>query len=156
MAADLFKKAADKDPGDYQSRCLRVQILRGTGREVEAAEEAREALDVVRKNLEWNPDDARAYHLGAGPLIAMGDFERAKRWLHRAIEIDPDDPVLLYNVACNLATINETDEALDYLERVVESGAVSPAWVRNDADLKKRLDALMEQKRIEKQRDAGA
>jgi TolB-like protein/Flp pilus assembly protein TadD len=164
MAADLFRKAAEMDPADYQSRCLRVQILRGTGREIEAAEEAREAVDVVLKNLEWNPDDARAYHLGAGPLVAMGDLERAKSWLHRAIEMDPDDPVLLYNVACNLATINETDAAFDYLEKVVEAGTVSPAWVRNDADLDnlrdlpryKRLDALMNKDRFNKQPDAEA
>ena len=135
MAADLFKKAAEMDPADYQSRCLRVQILRGTGREVEAAEEAKEAVAVVLRNLEWNPDDARAFHLGAGPLVAMGDTERARRWLDRAIEIDPDDPVLMYNVACNLATVGESDRALDYLEKVVESGAVSAAWVTNDADL---------------------
>lgn len=163
MAADLFKKAAEMDPGDYQSRCLRVQILRGKGRDVEAAQEAREAVDVVLQNLEWNPDDARAFHLGAGSLVAMGDTERAKRWLHRAIEIDPDDPIVLYNVACNLATIDEPDDALDYLEKVIESGAVSPAWVRNDSDLDslrdlpryKRLDALMNQNRSEKKRDAG-
>ena len=125
------------------------------------AEEAREAVDVVLKNLEWNPDDARAFHLGAGPLVAMGDIARAKRWLHRAIEIDPDDPIVLYNVACNLATINEPDEALDYLEKVVESGAVSPNWVRNDADLEslrelpryKRLEALMDRDRFDRQQD---
>jgi len=156
MAADLFRKAAEMDPADYQSRCLRVQILRGTGREVEAAEEAREAVEVVLRNLEWNPDDARALHLGAGPLVAMGDLERARNWLHRAIEIDPDDPVLLYNVACNLATMNEPDAALDYLEKVVRSKAVSSAWVRNDADLAslrtlpryRQLEALMDEDRF--------
>ena len=155
MAADLFKKAAEMDPEDYQSRCLRVQILRGTGREVEAAEEAKEAVDVVLRNLEWNPDDARAFHLGAGPLVAMGDVERAKRWLRRAIEMDPDDPILMYNVACNLATMNEADEALDYLEKVVQAGAVSAAWVRNDADLEslrglpryRQLETMMEEDR---------
>ena len=148
-------QAAEMDPEDYQSRCLRVQILRGTGREVEAAEEAKEAVDVVLRNLEWNPDDARAFHLGAGPLVAMGDVERAKRWLRRAIEMDPDDPILMYNVACNLATMNEADEALDYLEKVVQAGAVSAAWVRNDADLEslrglpryRQLETMMEEDR---------
>ena len=160
-AADLFRKAAEMDPADYQSRCLRVQILRGKGREVEAAEEAKDAVAVVLKSLEWNPDDARAFHLGAGPLVAMGDLERSKRWLRRAIDIDPDDPVLLYNVACNLATMGEADEALDYLEKVVESGSVSPAWVLNDTDLVnlhdlpryQRLEAMMKRDRFEEQQE---
>jgi TolB-like protein/tetratricopeptide (TPR) repeat protein len=135
MAAELFRKAADADPEDYRSRCLRVQILRGIGRTAEAAKAAEEAISVVEKNLEWNPDDASAYHLGAGSLIAMGEVERAKRWLHRALEIDPEDSVLLYNVACNLATLGEHDSALDYLEKAVEHGVVNAAWMRNDNDL---------------------
>jgi TolB-like protein/Flp pilus assembly protein TadD len=135
QAAELFKKAGEVDPTDYQSRCLRVQILRGTGRTDEAVEAAQEAIDVVLKQLEWNPDDARAYHLGAGSLVVLGDVDRAKRWLHRAIEIAPDDSVVLYNVACNLATLGEQDAALDYLERAFEHGAVSAAWMRNDEDL---------------------
>ena len=135
VAAELFKKAADVDPEDYQSRCLRVQILRGTGHVDVAREEAQEAVAVIEKHLKWNPDDARAYHLGAGPLVVLGDLDRARRWLLRAIEIAPDDSVVLYNVACNLATIGEEDKALDYLERAVEQGAVSAAWMRNDEDL---------------------
>jgi adenylate cyclase len=135
MAAELFLKAAEADPTDYQSRCLRVQILRGTGHEEEAASEAELAVAVVEKHLQWNPDDARAYHLGAGSLVAAGDVERAKRWLHRAIEMAPDDPIVMYNVACNLATLGESDKALDYLEKAVDVGAISSAWIRNDEDL---------------------
>jgi TolB-like protein/Flp pilus assembly protein TadD len=134
-AAELFKKAAEVDPEDYQSRCLRVQILRGLDRVDDATEEARDAIRIVRKHLEWHPDDARAYHLGAGSLLVLGDVDRAKRWLHRAIEIAPDDSVVLYNVACNLAVLGEEDQSLDYLEEAFEHGAVSAAWMRNDEDL---------------------
>lgn len=135
MAAKLFRRAADVDPGDYKSRCLRVQILRGLGRTRKAASEAREAITVVERNLGWNPRDACAYHLGAGSLIVLGEFDRAKRWLRRALEIDSDDSVLLYNVACGLATLGEVDAAIDYLEQAVDRGVVSTAWMRNDTDL---------------------
>ncbi len=135
MAAELFRKAADADPADYQSRCLRVQILRGTGQEALAIEEAREAVSVLEKHLEWHPDDARSLHLGAGSLIVLGQIERAKRWLRRALQLDPDDPIVLYNVACNFATLGETEESLDYLEKAVEHGTVSSDWMRNDEDL---------------------
>jgi TolB-like protein/Flp pilus assembly protein TadD len=134
-AAELFQKAAEVDPADYQSRCLRAQILRGEGRMEEAHDQAKEAIDVVEKHIKWNPDDARAFHLGAGSLVVLGNVERAKRWLHRAIEMAPEDSVVLYNVACNLATLGEADKALDYLERAAEHGAVSAAWMRNDEDL---------------------
>jgi adenylate cyclase len=96
-----------------------------------------------------NPDDARAHHLGAGTLIVLGQIDRAKRWLHRAIEIDPDDPIVQYNVACNLATLGEVDDAIKYLSRVVETGVISAGWISNDEDLANlrgdpRFEKLME------------
>ena len=134
-AAELFAKAAEVNPDEYQARLLRVQILRGLGRMDEAIREAHEALDVVEKHLEWNPDDSRALYLGAGSLILAGDTERALRWLARALEIDPTDSVVLYNVACNFATLGKNDQALDYVEQAIDHGTVSAAWMRNDADL---------------------
>jgi adenylate cyclase len=134
-AADLFKKAAQANPADYQSRLLRVQVLRGMGRMVDALEEAKLAVNAVEKHLEWNPDDARALHLGAGSLVVLGDFERAERWLQRALEIDPHDSVVLYNVACNYAIIAQPEKSLDYLEQAIEYGTVSASWMKNDEDL---------------------
>jgi tetratricopeptide (TPR) repeat protein len=135
QAARLFRRAADVDSGDFQSRCLRVQILSGLGRIDEAVEQAREVEPILIRHIEWNPDDARALHLGAGSMIVLGEFDRAKRWLGRALQMEPDDSVLLYNVACNYATMGELDDAIGFLERAVQSGMVSQAWMRNDDDL---------------------
>jgi TolB-like protein/Tfp pilus assembly protein PilF len=110
-AAEWFTKAAAVNPDDYQSRLLRVQILRGEGR----------------------IDEAMA---------------RADRWLRRALEIDPNDSIVLYNVACNYATLGRVEESLDYLERAIEHGTASPGWMRNDKDLENlhgqpRYEALL-------------
>jgi adenylate cyclase len=134
-AAELFEKAAKANPADYQSRLLRVQVLRGMGRYDEALEEAKLSVAAVEKHIEWNPDDARALHLGAGSLVVLGDIERAEKWLQRALEIDPNDSVVLYNVACNYATLAQTGKALDYLEQAIEHGTVSASWMKNDEDL---------------------
>jgi TolB-like protein/Tfp pilus assembly protein PilF len=112
-AADWFAKAAEVNPDDYQSRLLRVQILRGQDRMDEARAEAREAIEVVENHLKWHPDDVRALHLGAGSLVLLGEEGRADRWLQRALLVDPDDPIALYNVACNYATMGRIDSALD-------------------------------------------
>lgn len=140
-AAELFREAAGVDPADYQSRLLRVQILRGMGEIETAMAEAAEAVSVVERHLEWNPDDARAFHLGAASLILLGQFDRAERWMRRALELNPDDPIVLYNVACNFATMNNVDKSLDYLERAIDKGTLSSDWVRNDEDLAKLRDS---------------
>ena len=82
-AAELFEKAAYVNPEDYQSRLLRVQVLRGAGKLEEAKHEAQRAIDVVEKHLEWHPDDVRALLLGAASLIVLGEIERADRWCVR-------------------------------------------------------------------------
>jgi adenylate cyclase len=140
-AAKLFKKASLIDPADYQSRCLRVQILRGLGRAKESEIEAHKAIEVINKHLEWYPDDSRALYLGAGSLIASGDQQRAKRWLIRSIEIAPDDSVVLYNAACNFSLLGELDKAFKYLERAINLGTVSSAWMQNDEDLANLRDS---------------
>lgn len=134
-AAALFAKAAEVNSDDYQSRLLRVQILRGMGRTEDAVREAREGIAAVERHLEWHPDDARALLLGAGSLIATGDVDRSERWMRRALEIDPNDSVALYNVACNYATLGRVDEALGCLEQAIENGTISADWMRNDKDL---------------------
>lgn len=135
LAAELFAKAAAVSPDDYQSRLLRVQILRGEGDIDQAKEEAREAVEVVGRHLEWHPDDVRALHLGAGSLVLLGQIDRAEKWLQRALEIDPHDSILLYNVACNYATMHKTEQALEFLEQAAQDGAVSRDWMKNDNDL---------------------
>lgn len=134
-AAKYFEKAATLNSEDYQSRLLRVQILRGAGQLDQARREARRGLEVVERHLNWHPDDERAWLLGAGSWIALGDVERAEDWMQKALEIAPDDPIALYNLACNYATLNEVDKALDYLERAADTGTVSLAWMKNDEDL---------------------
>jgi TolB-like protein/Tfp pilus assembly protein PilF len=130
-----FEKALELNPRLFEAHYYFARTRFHQGRLEEAIAEAAEAIQVIENNLKWNPDDARAYHLGAGTFVVLGDIERAKRWLHRAIEIDPDDPVVLYNVACNLATIGDLEGAIEYLDNAIQHGTVSAAWMRNDEDL---------------------
>ena len=81
-------------------------------------------------------------------MILLGQTARAERWLQRALQIDPHDPIVLYNVACNYATMNKVEQALDFLEQAVANGAVSADWMKNDKDLaslhgQPRYDALL-------------
>ena len=60
MAADYFAKAAEVNPNDYQSRFLRVQILRGLGRTEEALNEAKQSIAAALRST-WN--GARTTHV---------------------------------------------------------------------------------------------
>ncbi len=62
----------------------------------------------------------------------------------RALALDPDDPAILYNVACNLSGLGQIAEAIDCLERTVKVGAAYKDWMMNDTD----LDPLREEERF--------
>ncbi len=148
-AADLFAKAAEMRPEDYQSRVLRGHVLHGLGQTELAIEVGNEAIEVIEKHLKWHPDDPRAFYLGAGSLLNIGERDRAGRWIERALAIDPTDSVVLYNVACFYALDGQTEKALDILESAVSHGAVSLSWMKNDDDLASlremsRFQALLE------------
>ena len=56
-------------------------------------------------------------------------------WAGRALAIDPDDPSVLYNVACTYALLGEADRAIDCLEKSITSGMGQKEWIENDPDL---------------------
>ena len=133
-AARLFEKARAVRPDDYQSPTLMAQALTEMGRQDEARRANELAVESIEKHLELNPDEARAYSLGASILIRLGETERSKQWTEQAITLVPNDPLILYNAACNWALLGEDDRALDGLERALEAGVAVGDWIQHDPD----------------------
>src|SRR5438552_939288 len=123
----LFRQARCVRPEDYQPSALIALVLTQLGRHDEARRADELALDAINKSLELNPDDARAYSLGAGTLARLGEIERAKEWDERAMSLAPDDDAILYNLASHLALFGEKVKALDALDRVIETVLVGGA-----------------------------
>ena len=139
-ALDLFEKAQRIRPDDYESRTLRGQALTELGRNDEARRANKEALESIEKHLELNPDEARAYSLGASLLVRLGETERSKQWTRQAMALAPNDPLILYNAACNWALLGEPDHALDGLERAIEVGVAVADWIKHDPDFESVRD----------------
>jgi non-specific serine/threonine protein kinase len=134
-AAEMYEQAARLNPDDYQAVSLLVAVYHGLGREVEAESTERRALRLTEKHIEIHPDDARALYLGAGILVRMGDHKRGFEWARRALEIDPEETSILYNVACVYSLLGRTEEAISCLEKVMEHGTFYKNWAAKDSDL---------------------
>jgi adenylate cyclase len=139
-AVQLFEKAHRSRPEDYQATALRALALHELGWADEARATDQQAMDLINKYLEINPNEARAYSLGASPLARLGKPEDSKRWSEQAIALAPNDPVILYNAACNLAQLGEPDAALDRLERSIEAGVAVADWIKHDPDFENLRD----------------
>lgn len=73
--------------------------------------------------------------LEALPRYTAGDYEEAVEIMRRGLERHPDNPNVLYNLACCEALAGRHEEALRHLARSAELDQRVVEWAREDADL---------------------
>jgi adenylate cyclase len=133
-AAELFGQASQANPADFQALSLRGLCFRALNRETEARETFQQSLKKIENHLQLNPDDVRAVYMKSGAFAGLGDDAQALEWSDRALSMDPEEPSVLYNVACNYALINETEKALDCIEKAFDKGFGHKEWMEHDPD----------------------
>jgi adenylate cyclase len=149
-AARLFERAAEIKPDDYQSPSLLIQVYRSLGRDEESKDAARRAVKLAERELTLHAEDPRPAHLGSAALIELGEKDRAREWITRALAIDPDDPLTQYNVACGYTNLGDLDAAFDLLERSLpRAGPETRQWIKHDSD----FDPLRSHPRYQKIRE---
>jgi serine/threonine protein kinase/tetratricopeptide (TPR) repeat protein len=134
-AVVLYEKAAELRVDDYQASIFAAQAYRSLGRGDEARAAGERGLAAAERALALNPNDSRALYLGAAQLQMMGDMARAEEWARRAVQSDPHNPLMLYNVGCLYAMAGNRGLALDHLERAIELGMRNKDWLTTDPDL---------------------
>ncbi|MEP7072142.1 MAG: adenylate/guanylate cyclase domain-containing protein [Verrucomicrobiota bacterium] len=134
-AATLFERAAEIRPNDYQPPCLLINIYRSLGRREDVKAAARSASKLAEQELALHPDDPRPATLGIAALIELGETDRAREWMTRALAIAPDDPSTQYNLACGYTKLGDIDTAFDLLEASIpHSGPEIMKWIKHDSD----------------------
>jgi len=136
-AAALFERVAEIKPDDYQALCLLIQIYRSLDRDADARSAARRGVERAERDLTLHPDNPRSAYLGAAALVALGENDRAREWLSRALAIDPHDIWTQYNAACIYTHLGDIERALDVLERVLPHAGyeLKHGWIKHDSDL---------------------
>jgi adenylate cyclase len=131
----MYEKAIEINPQDYQSPLLVAQIYSDLGDENKATESRRRGVQAVEARLELHPDDTRALYMGANGLVALGEYEQGLEWASQALKFDPEEPMVLYNVACIQSLAGRYDDALDSLEKSVQCGFMHLNWLLHDSNL---------------------
>jgi Flp pilus assembly protein TadD len=139
-AARLLEDACRLRPEEYLPVSLLGLVYKEAGRTGEANAAGRHVLALIRKHLELTPGDARAMSFGATTLATFGEHSEALKWADRAADIDPQEPSVLYNVACVYAIMGRADDAFDLLEQVIARGFGHRGWVEQDPDLRSLRD----------------
>ncbi len=136
-AAALFERAAEIKPDDYQSLCLVIQIYQSLGRDRDKKDAARRGIERAESELTLHPENPRPAILGAGALLSLGETDRAKEWVSRALAIDPDDILTQYNAACVYSQLGDVEPAFDLLERLLPHAGheLRRGWIKHDSTL---------------------
>jgi TolB-like protein/Flp pilus assembly protein TadD len=134
-AIELYEKASQVNPHDYQAPLLVAQIYADLGRHAEAEAARLRGLQAAEARLKLFPDDARALYMGANGLVALGRLEQGLEWAGQALTMDPGEPMVLYNVACIQSLAGRVEDAVDCLERAVATGLTQKSWLDHDSNL---------------------
>ncbi len=145
-AVKLYEKAGEVAPEDYQSPLLVAQIYDDLGLAAKARDSRKRGLELALSRQATHPDDARAIYMAANGFVAVGEREKGRRLAERALTIQPDEPMLLYNVGCIFCMLGMIDKALDCLEKAAATGLTQKSWYEHDTN----LDAARRHPRFQK------
>lgn len=137
-AIRYFENVTSLMETDFSSASMLVTCYTAVGDTTAARRAAKLALARVEKVVVHDKSNGAAMVSGAGALAVLGEAERAKEWMNRALLIDPDNMSIRYNFACALSVhLKENDAALELLVPVLAkmtSGFLEHVKVDPDLD----------------------
>ena len=137
-AVRLFRKAAAISESDFGSAGMLVSCFIALGDSEGAKRAAAMTLERAESVLAHDRSNGRAISFGVTALSVMGQRERAREWIDRALLLDPDNMLMRYNFACALsAHLRDVEGALDLLGSALGSdyGREALRGARTDPDL---------------------
>jgi len=148
-AIPFFEKAAALLDTDWHNAGMLVSCFRETGDVDQLKRAAQRTVDRTEKAIAKDPSNATILAAGAVALAAIGETQRAKHWIDRALLLDPDNNIMRYNLACALCTdLNDADRSMDVLEPYFET-TLGVTHIRH-AEMDPDLDSLRDNPRFKK------
>ena len=146
---------------DHGSASLLVTCCAATKDAAGTRRAAQKAIKFAELVVISDPANGSAFASAARGFAALGEADRAKKWVRKALAVDPGNLAMRYSLAATVAAyLKEEGGALEILEPFAESVRFvphlwllerDPSWnsIRNDAGFvsmlnraRKRVDAL--------------
>lgn len=128
-AQRLLRQAVEHDPGLAQAYALLSYAITLSMLyfDAEPAEDRqKEALDLARRGLDLDDQDALTRFVYGRALLARGDYSGALEELQSAVETNPALAVAYCGVGDSLAYEGRFDEALPYFQRAIDLSPHDP------------------------------
>lgn len=137
-----YERAADLSPTDCGGVFMLGTVYRALGDDEAARNSAQRVVERAERIVAREPDNCVTISWLVGGLGVLGEVDRARELIDRALILDPDDFNMRYNFACILVReLADPDAALELLETSFKLAHV-PAlnWMKIDPDLDRLRD----------------
>jgi adenylate cyclase len=152
-ATRFLEKATALSESDYHSRGMLSALYLAQGDLERARACAERVIEPVEAALSRNPDNGAALAYGALSFAAVGNLERAREWVDRALLLDPDNMYMRYNLAWTVLGFFEDKEwALRLLEPAFVHGGNTLISL---AEADRNLDPLRKDPRFQRMLEAA-
>jgi serine/threonine protein kinase/Tfp pilus assembly protein PilF len=91
-------------------------------------------IHLVPNYLMQHPEDTYRRMAYAVTLAKLGNFDEAKKEGEKAIELSPNDPIMMYYGACLYARLDEKQRAVELIRDAVNNGYENYEWIKRDPD----------------------
>ncbi|WP_309661707.1 TIR domain-containing protein [Sphingomonas sp.] len=149
-----FEKAASLMESDWHNPSMLITCYQGVGTSEQLLRAARVASERTEKAIAKDPSNTAVLAAGASALAIVGEDQRARDWIERALLLDPDNIIMRYNLACALTgQLADPDRAIEVLEPYFDK-TVSATHIRH-ADVDPDLDSVRDHPRFKEMLSAA-
>jgi adenylate cyclase len=147
-ATRCYEKAAEAMETDFHAWAMLSTCYLALDDKKKLRESAAMMVSESEKAVQQDPSNGAALGILAGGHALLGDEERAREWISRALLIDPENLNMRYNFACILsACLKDTEGAIKMLETTLSLAGASQVRV---ADTDTDFDHIRDDPRFQK------
>ena len=147
-ATRCYEKVVELLDTDFHAWAMLSSCYLALGDKKKKLEAAGMMVSEAERAVQQDPSNGAALGILAGGHALLGDEERAREWISRALLVDPENLTMRYTFACVLVThLDDKDGALKMLETTL---ALAGAPLVRIADTDTDLDSIRDNPRFQK------
>jgi adenylate cyclase len=142
-----FEKAIELMDGDFHGWAMLSCCYQALGDKAKLRDAAKMMVAESQRAVQQDPSNGAALGILAGGYAILGETEKTREWIDRALLVDPDNLNMRYNFSCILSIMGDKEGALKMLQSTLSlAGSYQVRVVETDTD----FDGIREDPRFQK------
>jgi adenylate cyclase len=134
-ATKHYEKAAELMETDFHAWAMLSTCYQALGETAKVRESAKMMVSEAQLAVQQDPSNGAALGILAGGYALLGEKEKTREWIDRALLVDPDNLNMRYNFACVLSIMEDKEGALKMLASTLPlAGAFQVTVAATDTD----------------------